>query len=226
MHGWSAQSRLNAWRTCAAVDWEAVGQLCMITLTYRVEPIDGRESKRHLKLFADRWRRQYGAPVGLWKREFQRRGVVHYHLWLRWPVEVLPHTLVAVRRWVRASWSEIVGESLRTSVELWDGSPVRYLSAYLRGRGKEYQHEVPEGWQRLGRWWGLWGVRPEWQQVQVSAAQAVRLKRAIRGVQRSRNRHRKWRQYSRQLVGGSVVLRSPAAVFLERLKGGEGGAEG
>jgi len=190
VRAWSRASRIRAYRTIAAVDWDAVGPLVMVTLTYRQPPTDGREVKRHMRAFRERWKRRFGGPVGVWKLEFQRRGAAHIHLWLQRPEVGLDE----LRQWVSEAWWEIVGtgddvhRQAGTSVNSWCGSPVRYVRKYMAKGSKEYQHEVPEWFESVGRWWGLWGVRPQWRQVDISVESFYRIRRILRGLLRARAR--------------------------------------
>lgn len=180
---WSHASRLRAYRTIAAVDWSAVGSLVFVTLTYHQAPTDGRTVKRHLRAFRERWRRRFGAPVGAWKLEFQKRGAAHIHLWLRRP----GISLGQLRAWISEAWGDIVGQGeahrrAGTTVKEWCGSPARYLLKYLAKGHKEYQHCVPEWFESVGRWWGLWNVRPQWRRVDIPVESFYRIRRVLRGL--------------------------------------------
>jgi hypothetical protein len=87
----------------------------------------------------------------LWVREFQERGVVHYH--------VLAEKELAEARaseaWARASGQFADEAVLRHGVKV-DGiksqsGARRYLGQYI---GKEKQKELPAGVDGAGRWWG------------------------------------------------------------------------
>lgn len=184
---WTARSRLRCWRAVASVEWEAVGPLVFVTLTYHVAPEDGRQAKGALRAFAERWRRRFGELRGVWKMEFQARGAVHFHLWLARPVEEIG----SLRQWVAESWCAVSGGDeaqlqAGTSVEEWEGSPARYMAAYVRKCAKEYQHKVPEGYRNVGRWWGMWGVKPEWKEVEVKEDVFWRARRVLAKIRRAR----------------------------------------
>lgn len=72
----------------AALPWELLGpRLAMLSLTYPGEwrewlP-DGRALDGHRRAFLERWRRRWGAPVGVWVKEFQASGRPHLHLYWR-----------------------------------------------------------------------------------------------------------------------------------------------
>lgn len=65
------------------------------------------------KACVNRWRsrflRRYGDddPFVVWIREFQRRGTIHYHLLVLWPVGQEPDD-AEFREWVHSSWNEVV----------------------------------------------------------------------------------------------------------------------
>lgn len=229
---WSRASRMRALRTIAAVDWSAVGPLIMITLTYHEPPTDGRRVKRDMEAFKKRWERRWGRPVGVWKLEFQRRGAAHIHLWVRRPAAPLEE----VRMWLSDAWAGIVkqGDAHRragTSLNPWCGSPVRYVRKYLSKVSKEYQHEVPEWFKSVGRWWGLWGVRPCWRRVEISVESFYRIRRVLRGLlwARARCAYARARAMGRRVrirrwgvrgfFSGMWVVVSDAGVIAMRLHG-------
>lgn len=191
--GWSTRSRNRLVMTLEACDWGVLGMLAWITLTYPSVWPDGQEVKRHLNMFKRRWRRQFGCLNGAWKLEFQRRGAPHFHLLLEVPDG---WTIEELREWIGSAWCEVVasGDSRHlhsgTSCDWWTGgAPVIYFACYGRKVTKEYQNKAPEGYW-TGRWWGLWGIKPQWEVVDVPVADYVRVRRALAGLSRSRTRRR------------------------------------
>lgn len=90
VRSWTAKSRRQMMRSFAALDlaplYESNRLPVMITLTYPADWLavapDGEAVWRHFAMFARRWQRAWGEPlVCLWKREFQRRGAPHLHLY-------------------------------------------------------------------------------------------------------------------------------------------------
>lgn len=93
--GWSAKSRAAMVRAVGSLDlscWsgddgEAVG---MVTLTAPADWLavfpTGREFKRAVRVFTERFRKAYGPVRGIWKLEFQHRGAPHLHVLMRVPV--------------------------------------------------------------------------------------------------------------------------------------------
>lgn len=116
---WSAKSR-NAMRLrLAALDYAPLfvnffgtdTTPAMVTLTYpgdwlAVAP-DHATVRGHVRELEKRWNRawaDHGHPfVGIWKREFQRRGAPHYHFLLSIP------THVEFRAWLSETWADVVG---------------------------------------------------------------------------------------------------------------------
>lgn len=182
--GFSDKSRRNLLRTMCALTfmddepWE-------ITLTWPGEfPLDGRRVKRDLAAFWRRLERRYGRLQAVWKLEFQGRGAPHFHLAVSRPVA----SLSEVRAFVSAAWFEVVGSGdLRhlgagTQVIKLEYSPAAYFAGYLGGTrtAKEYQHRVPEGFESVGRFWGLRNVSPEWNQLRLTEAEFFALRRLVR----------------------------------------------
>jgi hypothetical protein len=187
----SEKSRRRLAKACASVDWSAMPFL-FVTLTYpREHPDDGVVCRRHLEAFRKRWQRKYGAPVGVWKREFQRRGAVHYHLALLAPVNV---HLRVVRKWVAEAWFDIVKSgdtrhlSAGTQVDPMDRPPIAYFACHgQHGRDKKgYQNEIPEGFKNAGRFWGLWNLAPMWEEELLTATEFVQARRIMRAWARSK----------------------------------------
>jgi hypothetical protein len=197
---WSLGSRRRLLRTCLAVDWDTVGVLAMVTLTYPGEggaafvPRDGRTVHAQLRRFLKRWKRQWGMAVGVWKLEFQRRGAPHLHLFLSMPSDI---SLPELRQWVARRWWRIVGsgdpDHLRagTGVERWDGTPTRYAWKYAKGDPKkEHQHQVPDGFHSVGRWWGFIDLAPRWITIDLTGPAFVHARRALRKWRRATSGYR------------------------------------
>lgn len=186
--GYTLKSRRTLLEKLLSVDWSKIPKenVCEATLTYpAVYPKDGKTVKRHLDTIAKRLDREWKERGGItfaWKLEFQRRGAPHYHLLI-----VLPRPVdkTALREWFAENWSNIVltwmvqsegidlktalkehGKNLRAGISLdtirkTAERLVGYFVTYLAGTGikaKDHQHEVPEEYEDVGRWWGLRGV--------------------------------------------------------------------
>lgn len=147
---WSEKSRRRLAFYAANTDAQFVS---MITLTYPAEfPANGETCKRHLNTFLSWLRRRNQGLDYLWFFEFQKRGAPHFHI-----LTTIPSGgLSAV---VSARWYAIVDsgdekhllagtrcERLRTA----DGGK-RYALKYAAKMG---QKSVPEGFWRVGRFWG------------------------------------------------------------------------
>ena len=223
VRGFSAASKRRLMRAAAAIEWGKLpGWAAFVTLTYPGEAgaqfiaRDGQQARRDLRRFKERLRRHLAkleAPLrALWKLEFQRRGVVHWHL-----LVVVPETegVKAFRRWVRDAWWEAVGSGdgvarfVGTTVKPWQGER-RLIGLYFAKYGaklgaKAYQDVRPHdgAW---GRSWGLWGIEPEWQVVPLSGQACVELWRILRAYHRSRGRRRA-RRYRSAACRGDLAAR-------------------
>lgn len=148
------------------------------TLTYPHSfPIDGAESKEHLRRFLQELQRyEQRDPVcgmgaerwsAFWFMEFQERGAIHYHIFLnrRYP-----------KHWISRLWYNIVGSE--DDRHLAAGTRIESIRSGRRGicsyaakyAAKQAQKVVPESIINCGRFWGVAGAR-----TTVSAATTVRL---------------------------------------------------
>ncbi|HEV3214027.1 MAG TPA: hypothetical protein VGZ03_11595 [Acidimicrobiales bacterium] len=192
VHGFSDKSRRRLFRTCSALPWEVFGQSLFVTLTYPKRfPVDGRQVKRNLHAFRSAWVRQYGSVQAVWKLEFQRRGAPHFHL-----AVVMNGDVAECRRWVSQTWFRIVSSGdarhLRagTQVQVARSNLAAYFAGYVgsHAKSKAYQHRVPEGFEEVGRFWGLWGMRPQWSVELVGAREWIELRRMLYSLGRSKAR--------------------------------------
>lgn len=133
---------------------------CLLTLTYRARTeaweSDAERNRRVIRRTqADRHRflRCVHGELGhyLWVREFQARGVVHYHVLSE---RTLPQERATVA-WCRAT-GQLEDEAVLRHGVLVDevrsqGGALSYVARYL---GKERQKRLPEGVEGAGRWWG------------------------------------------------------------------------
>jgi hypothetical protein len=131
-----------------------------VTLTYRAAQAAwetaGERNRRFVRRCKEdlhRFLRALRAELGeyLWVREFQQRGVVHFHVLAE---KELAETRAA-EAWGRASAQLEDEDVLRHGVKV---DPIqsqngakRYLAKYI---GKEKQKDLPVGVDGAGRWWG------------------------------------------------------------------------
>lgn len=189
IYEWSRKSRSMMVRRLCSLDWtglvggQDVGEdLAMVTLTYPGEWLSvapgSQACSGHVKELRKRWRRRWGVDlVGVWKREFQRRGAPHYHV-LCAPPGGRPGSTV-FRRWLSSAWADVVAhsdpfhrskhEKAGTGVDWNEGfrmvDPKRvavYFAKHGLLAGKEYQNVAPPEWiaagEGVGRYWGVWGL--------------------------------------------------------------------
>lgn len=210
---WSARSRVRMSEMVGSLDYsdwlKTDGALAMVTLTLpgdwlTVAP-NGKAFKRFLKAFEMRWRRNVGPWRLLWKLEFQRRGAPHWHALMRVPALVGRQTF---EEWLSATWADVVNHpdpaekakhlKAGTGVDFSgkDFSDPRRISLYFLGHSaktmdsKEYQHIVPEEWQRPGhgpgRFWGNPGMVTATREIEISELDAMRAARVLRKVKKAR----------------------------------------
>ena len=191
---WSQKSRVRMMYRLATIDWTAVdGVMEMVTLTYPREfPTDGRVAKAHLQAFRKRCIRRWGEDytLGTWKMEFQRRGAPHFHLYVNRP----PVAWVEWLGWARRAWFEIVGSGDRrhldqgVRIDRQFCSKARsskaiawYFSKHglKAGAGKAYQNDVPEGYERCGRFWGVWGLTSTETEIEIDTRDFIELRRLL-----------------------------------------------
>ena len=137
----------------------------MVTLTYPGEyPSDGVTTKNHLRRFlqeiqreSKRSRKQTASPhSAFWFLEFQGRGAPHYHIFTNHPVN---------KAWASKRWYDIVGsEDVRhlhagtrcEKLVRGRAGTISYASKYA---AKMEQKVTPKGFENVGRFWGVYGVR-------------------------------------------------------------------
>lgn len=136
----------------------------MVTLTYPgFFPSNGKIVKEHLRRFLQEIRREYvrthnddGKHSSFWFLEFQGRGAPHFHIFTTWTPN---------KDWVARTWYRIVdSEDERhlqagTRVEFLRkgrAATIKYASKYAI---KQEQKEVPNEYQNVGRFWGVYGRR-------------------------------------------------------------------
>jgi hypothetical protein len=183
-------------KSCLATNWEGLlgergGSLLFVTTTYREDP-GPVAAKRDLDALAKRMRRRFGSLIGVWKLEFQRRGVVHFHF-LAWVPYTGPGSLIGARRWFWGAWEGVTGTRQRVDVDYLRVPATKagaYFAGYSAKGSKEYQHEVPAGWEWVGRWWGRWGPAPSWEVVPLTQAEFFVARRALVRHRRSRTRRK------------------------------------
>jgi len=190
IYEWSRRSRARLVQQVSAVNWDALDVVFIVLTWGKRWPKDGLEAHQSVKAFWRAWERRFGAAAsGVWKKEFQKRGVIHYSMWL-----VLPEgeSVEAVDRWARETWWRIAGygdpDHLLYGVHCkeYKGSPLGYLMKECFAAGKEYQNIAPPGF-HTGRWWGfIGGLRPVWDEQVLSWRQGVQVRRLLGRYLRSK----------------------------------------
>lgn len=201
---WSGKSRAKMVERLQTLDYSPMvskGAPAMITLTYPGDwlPVapDAATCADHITKFRKRYFRRWGHTlIGTWKREFQKRGAPHYH------ILAVPPAGRDFDLWVSATWAAIVAhpdpeerrrhELAGTNVDRREGarySDPRRVGVYFSKHGsfsaKDYQNEAPAEWLAdpeagVGRFWGVWGLKPVVAAVHVDPEVADAVRRTAR----------------------------------------------
>ena len=132
----------------------SLGIHSMATLTYRIAPPDGHVVKKHLNRLLTYLRSKLPFFRYFWFLEFQRRGVVHYHLCSSLPPTDVSRALV-MQAWVRCSDQDHDPVVLRQHMRPANFIPWRMSGTYVRKyAAKLAQKQLPPGMDSVGRWWG------------------------------------------------------------------------
>jgi hypothetical protein len=164
---WSPASRRRLLFGLGCLDFERArgkgGRWVSLTLTYGKDPGSER-FRRDRRAFVEWLRRRYGNTKHVWKVEFHqhwRGGVPHLHMMLLLP-NGTEGRLRSLRRELWPAWERIAGGSYRVDAR-W--TTARVLATYVATdytMSKAVQHRVPDGWGKVGRWWGIVGLAPAW----------------------------------------------------------------
>jgi hypothetical protein len=169
----SEKSRMNLQSLAYELSAMGIKPDIMVTLTYPGDWAsvagEGRAIKRHLAAFRRRIerylkKRDVGCSA-LWFLEFQKRGAPHWHL-IFWGEGLQDSCLQALREKVARDWASIVKHPCQferakhrkagTRTEKMRKGHFGYVSKYA---SKTEQKEVPEQFQNVGRFWGLWNFK-------------------------------------------------------------------
>lgn len=117
----------------------------VIDLTYPGDWVtsDARLEAGHLKRFIQ-WLERIGVTEYFWAKEYQERGVLHFH--------VLIDRFVDKDR-IREKWAKIIGALARTRIDVIRSQKgmAQYVVNYWT---KPEQKTIPDGVSGHGRWWG------------------------------------------------------------------------
>lgn len=159
----------------------AKGFQLFLTLTYHCEMQDGAKAKRDLNAFLQmvrRRRRVWGVSHYVWVAEFQRRGSLHFHVWLRFKggdeTKWNGVGWILSRHWLRSSNQDTDSDARLVHLGGWlSNGRMREETAWelvrkphavgayaLKYARKKEQKELPEGLEGIGRWWGTCRVYP------------------------------------------------------------------
>lgn len=208
--GWSSKSRSNLIRSILSLDLAPLvasdALPVMVTLTLpgdwlAVTP-DAATAARKFDNFRRAYLERWGSVSWIWKREFQRRGAPHWHLWLVPP----SRDLREFQSWISSAWTtalqiEDSAERARslsagTNVSMAEGMRARdpkrlaiyFLKESLGGEGKAYQNSAPAEWagQSVGRFWGVAGIAYQLREVELDPRDVDAVWRVLRKVRAAR----------------------------------------
>jgi hypothetical protein len=232
---WSSKSRSSMVARLSSLDYSNMlsdpdAIPIMATLTYpgdweTVVP-DAETAKKHLRAFQKRYERAFGEKLtAIWKMEFQRRGAVHFHVFMNMRIQKKEF-----EKWLSLTWTEIVnppdkeekrkhllagtGVDIATGLKATDAKLVAiYFSKHNSpNRGsKEYQNRPPQKWLdqgSVGRFWGYWHLSPSIFSTEISHADALFISRTLRRWYRANAKSRKVSVWRTNLVSGEVKKRS------------------
>lgn len=256
---WSRKSRVNMIRTLATLDYAPLfdggGVPAMVTLTLPGEWVSVAPTAAAysglVKAFRKRWERAWlgkGQKLSaVWKREFQRRGAPHTHLFVTVPQGTtdLGGREVSFPEWLSATWADVVAhpdpvermkhERAGTGVDYADGlraSDPQRLAVYFSkhgdagGSAKEYQNAAPEEWsgQSVGRFWGYWGLVKSTATAELSWDDWIKASRVVQRHHRAKGLTRRVRVFRPKIdqATGELLYKwtvTPAGV-VERVQRG------
>ena len=148
--------------------------------------------------------------------------------------EVDPHTnspmdILDFQTWTSKSWYEIVGSNeldhlkAGTQVQhLRADSPsaaVTYFAGYFapgKGKNKDDQHILADGWTGVGRFWGIWGIPRIELKFDLTYEEFVQLRRVLRRLMRQRDSrpHMTARQRRKRIRSYQSGRRDPQGLWL------------
>ncbi|MDI1338129.1 MAG: hypothetical protein PSU94_18260, partial [Lacunisphaera sp.] len=172
---------------------------------------------RKFDRFAKAYIKKWGPLSCIWKREFQRRGAPHYHLWMVPPVPQA--RMQEFREWLSLAWTRVLfsdqpgrnmghasgcvcsewcrslaaGTGVDFVAALRARDPNRLAEYFLKESGhseaKAYQNGAPVEWagQSIGRFWGVRGLEKSVRTVMVNPEHQYRVWRVMRRVRLARS---------------------------------------
>jgi hypothetical protein len=196
-------TRGTAWRygqAMAGIPWDSLnakGLYCG-NVGYHAIPRDGRTVARHKKALFRRLDRVFGDRgkgcwSGIWVKEFQRRGCVHFHFILYLPYGA-PYRS-GMHETVREAWLGVTGQdddlwAFQFAVECSQVQDIRRVKSYQvkymgkvgRDNAKAYEKVQPAWFKGGGRWWGVVGqsLRRAYVTFRLAGAELAKVKRVMR----------------------------------------------
>lgn len=173
--GWSRRSRRNLKLTLRGVE----GMTHVVTLTYPADcPTDPDTLRNHWERIR-KWLTRRGYR-GVWKREVQRRGALHYHLLIGGGEGEFDAAELG------RAWAKITGNTDPSqAVHITPLETQEKLAAYL----SKFDALAAEG-AAVGRYWGTFGKAEIAVKAEVvgEAADVAKIARVARGIERAARR--------------------------------------
>lgn len=235
---WTRKSRSRLLKRACAIEWEQRGEVVLAHLTYHKHQVGGREVKKHLRAIVERLKYRFEGLGLIWKMEFQERGAPHLHLllsipgWERWDrtktLQVSENKRMSeFQSWLARAWWQVTGRESKEHLQAGTSAEYAenivkagfYFAGYSQKGSKEYQQEVPEGFEDVGRFWGVIGLEEEWQEKDLSWPEFYKARRVLKGLISSRRREKKGKAKKRVQVAfaGSWVVTEGADKLMERV---------
>lgn len=181
---WSARSRRRAKRGLASLQLGESSSLMFVVLTVPDVLSEHEHARRLLVQRLRAWRLNGQRLEAWWGKEYQRRGAVHYNLFVVVPKGCealfsakLRGYLVRCQRW---GWYTC--EQFRRGSR----AAMGYALKYGVSKDKAYQQVLPAGVEAAGRWWGVVGTRGDWRREALTRSQFFDLARARHAWLRSK----------------------------------------
>lgn len=200
VHGLSQGAALRLRRSMLAVN---LGRVQFSFFVSNTIPLIGgvpefgwQDMRRFLRLYRQRFERQYSGGCAFWVKELTTKGSPHLHLVVPWVVGVAAPTLEEFRAWNDDAWADIVQSShpkhreVGCNVKLlrsWDGA-VNYLSCYL-SQGSADDPRTEDS----GKMWGMIARKNlpvDWlPEIELSEAEGKFVQRSLLRLQRKKRQY-------------------------------------
>lgn len=184
MTEWSQRSRQRAKRGLASLRIGEDRSLMFVVLTVPDVLSEHEHARRLLVQRLRSWRINGQRLEAWWGKEYQRRGAVHYNLFIVIPKGFEGVFSAKLNGYLTRSgrWGYYTCSAYRKGVR----AAMGYALKYGVNKDKAYQQVLPPGVEAAGRWWGVVGTREGWTRGAIPRADFYDLARARRAWLRSK----------------------------------------